>query len=127
MDLSIINNSLVNNDLINDKVSLEDMIDSTFHERVQADPRAAFASWGMDVPPDIDVRVHVNTDDTFYLAFPPDPNVVLSDEALSVVAGGGKTASTVSSTSSASTLSCLPSCASTGGSAGSMASAGSAS
>ena len=126
MDLSIINNSLVNNGLINDRVSLEDMIDSTFHERVQADPRAAFESWGMDVPPDVDVRVHVNTDDTFYLAFPPDPNVVLSDEELSVVAGG-KTASTVSTKSSASTLSCLPSCASTGGSAGTMSSAASAS
>ncbi len=127
MDLNLVNHNLMNNDLFNDKVSLEDVLDPAFQERVQADPRSAFASWGMDVPQDVDVRVHVNTDDTFYLAFPPDPNVALSDEALGVVAGGGKTASSVGSVSSASSLGSIPSTASTGGSASSMASLGTAS
>ncbi len=126
MDLSLVNRNLMNNDLF-DGISLEDVLDPAFQERVQADPRAAFASWGMDVPPEVDVRVHVNTDDTFYLAFPPDPNVALSDEALGVVAGGGKTASSAGSVSSASSLGSVPSTASTGGSASSMASLGTAS
>ena len=100
---------------------LKDVLDPGFREQMQEAPNEALTSWGIDLPPDVDVRVHVNTDDTFYLAFPPDPNVALSDEALGMVAGG-KTASTIGSAGSASTLGSIPSTASTGGSASSMAS-----
>ena len=109
------------------KFTAKDVFDPEFREWMQADPRAAMSSRGVDMDPDMDVRVHVNTDDTFYLSFPPDPNVALSDEALGVVAGGGKTASSVGSLSSASSLGSIPSTASTGGSASSMASLGTAS
>ena len=100
--------------------------DPEFRERMLADPQGALASTGRPLPPGVEVRVHVNTADTFYLPFPPDPNVALSDESLGMVAGG-KSASTVGSTSSASTLACLCGTASTGGSASTMASAASAS
>ena len=98
-----------------------DVFDPEFQERMKADPRAAFSSWSIDLPPNLDVHVHVNTDDTFYVAFPPDPNVALSDESLGVVAGG-KTASTIGSAGSASTLACLCGTASTGGSSSTAAS-----
>ncbi len=92
---------------------------------MQADPRAVMSSRGVDIAPEMDIRVHVNTDDTFYLAFPPDPNVALSDEALGVVAGG-KTASTAGCAGSASTLGCLASTVSTATTASSIATVASA-
>ena len=95
-------------------------------EQVHDDPRGFLASMGRELPPGVEVRVHVNTADTFYLAFPPDPNVALSDEALGMVAGG-KSASSIGSASSASTLGSVCGTASTGGSASSMASVASAS
>ena len=105
---------------------LKDFFDPEFRERMQADPRAAMSSWGVDLPGGggVDVRVYVNTADTFYLAFPPDPNVALSDESLGVVAGG-KTASSAGSAGSASTLACVcgtASSATTASTAGSIAS-----
>ena len=100
---------------------LKDVLDPEFRERMQTDADAALTSWGIDLPPGVDVSVHVNTDDTFHLVLPPDPNVPLSDETLGMVAGG-KTASTIGSAGSASTLGSIPSTASTGGSASSMAS-----
>ena len=100
--------------------------DPEFREQVLADPQEMVSSMGMQIPPGAEVRVHVNTDDTFYLAFPPDPNVALSDESLGMVAGG-KSASTIGSASSASTLGSICGTASTGGSASSMASVASAS
>ena len=103
------------------KVSMKDVFDPEFREWMQTDPRAAVASWGAELPPDMDVQIHVNTDDTFYLTFPPDPNVTLSDEALGMVAGG-KTGSTIGSLGSASTIACLCGTASTGGSSSSAGS-----
>ena len=97
------------------------------HEQVHDDPRGVLASMmGMPVPPDVEVRVHVNTADTFHVTFPPDPNVALSDESLGMVAGG-KSASCIGSASSASTAGSICGTASTGGSASSMASVASAS
>ena len=79
---------------------------------------------GIVVPPDIEVRIVVNTPDTFHLIMPPDPNVELSDEALSMMAGGKSagsagTAGTAGCVSSASTTYGTVSSASSGGSAGS--------
>ena len=103
---------------------LKDFFDPEFRERMQTDPGAAMSSWGVDLPPEVDVRVCVNTEDTFYVTFPPDPNVALSDESLGVVAGG-KTASSAGSAGSASTLGCVcgtASSATTASTAGSIAS-----
>ena len=100
---------------------LKDVFDPEFRERMQTDPGAAMSSWGMDLPPGVDVRVCVNTEDTFYVTFPPDPNAALSDESLGVVAGG-KTASSAGSVGCASTIACLCGTASTGGSASSAGS-----
>ena len=100
---------------------LKDVLDPEFRERMQTAPDAALTSWGIELPPGIDVSVHVNTDDTFHLVLPPDPNVALSDETLGMVAGG-KTASTIGSAGCASTAGSLPSTASTASSASSAAS-----
>lgn len=94
--------------------------DPDLREQVLHDPKAALAARDYTFYPDLDVRIVANTADTFYFVLPPDPNVALDDEALSVVAGG-KSASTVGSASTASTA---PSCAS---SASSIGTAGSAS
>ena len=95
-------------------------------EQVRDDPRGLLDSMGMQLPPGVEVRVHVNTADVFHVAFPPDPNVALSDESLGMVAGG-KSASSIGSASSASTAGSICGTASTGGSASSMASVASAS
>ena len=96
------------------------LCDPDFRAQVEADPRAAFSEKGLTVPSEIDLQVRVNTEDTFWLAFPSDPNVELSDESLFAVSGGGKTASTAGSVGTASTI---PSCAATAGSAGSLGTA----
>ena len=58
--------------------------------RLQAheDPIALLSERGMRIEGDVDVRILANTDDVFYLLMPPDPNIDLADEDLSVVAGG---------------------------------------
>lgn len=100
-------------------------LDPEFRAEMETDVRAAMSSKGVDIPAGVDVQLHMDTDETFHLVFPPDPNAALSDESLGVVSGGGKSASSAGSVSSASTVSCLPSTASTGGSAGTVSSGGS--
>ena len=64
--------------------------DADYRGQVEADPVAAFREQGMELPSDIAVRVLANTDDTFYMVIPPDPNAGLGDEMLAAVAGGGR-------------------------------------
>ena len=71
--------------------------------RVEERPKDVLREHGFDFPPGVEVNVVFNTADTFHLAFPPDPNQELTDEALSAVAGG-KTASSLSSAGSASSI-----------------------
>ena len=52
------------------------------------EPHSALSEMGVDVPSGVDLRVSVNTDETFHVVFPPDPNTMLSDEALTAVSGG---------------------------------------
>ena len=94
--------------------------DADLRRDVAADPRAAFAERGVDVPPGVELRVASNTDDTFYLVFPADPNEALADETLGAVSGGR--ASTAGSLGTVGTASTLPSCWSTAGSAGTIGS-----
>ena len=74
--------------------------DPDYRRQVEADPVAAFREQGMELPSDIAVRVLANTDDTFYVVLPPDPNTDLGDEMLAAVAGGGNCAGTAGTFSS---------------------------
>ena len=58
--------------------------------------------------PGMEMRIVADTEDTTHLVFPPDPDAVLSDEALLRVAGGTaeSTASSALSVSSASSFAC---------------------
>lgn len=62
--------------------------DADFRSRCDADPRAAVAERGFDVPSWIDLRIVANTPETHHVVLPPDPNAELSDEDLKAVAGG---------------------------------------
>lgn len=70
------------------------------------DPQRFFSEKGIFVPAGLEIQVHENTSDTFYMIFPPDPNEMLRDEALMAVAGGktASTSGTAGTLSSASTL-----------------------
>ena len=65
--------------------------DPDYRRQVETDPVAAFREQGMELPSNIEVRVLANTDDTFYMVLPPDPNMDLGDETLDAVAGGSDT------------------------------------
>ena len=93
--------------------------DPGYRRQVEADPVAAFREQGMELPSDIAVRVLANTDDTFYMVLPPDPNMDLGDELLTAIAGGDS-AGTVGT---ASTVLCGTE-ASTAGSVGTASSVG---
>ena len=78
-----------------------------------------YSDLDFEIPPGVQVRVVLETPDTYYCPMPLDPNQQLGDEALDGVAGGG---THVSSVASASTLGCVPSCLGSLGSAGSISS-----
>ena len=99
--------------------------DPELRARVDSDPKAVLAERGMEMPVGVEVRVLANTDDTYYLAFPPDPNVALGDEMLDMVAGG-KSLSTVGSAGSAGSVGSLCTTASSASTAGTVGSGGSA-
>ena len=87
---------------------------------VEERPKDVLREHGIDMPVGVDVKVVLNTRDTFHLAMPPDPNQALQDESLMAVAGGGKTMGTVGTIATTSTL---PSCVGTAGSMSSFATA----
>ena len=63
--------------------------DPDFRARLEADPAAAAAERGLELPAGIrEVRVAENTPETFHVIFPPSPNQNLTDEALRQVSGG---------------------------------------
>ena len=63
--------------------------DPGFRRRLQADPTAAAAEKGLELPAGVrEVRVAENTAETFHVIFPASPNQNLSDEALRQVSGG---------------------------------------
>ena len=64
---------------------------------LDADPRAFFASRGVDLQAGADFRVVANTADVVHMVLPPNPNASLDDRSLESVAGGtGAQASTFS-------------------------------
>ena len=62
--------------------------DADFRAEVEADPKAALASRGLEIDSPAEVRVAADTEDTVHFVFPPDPNVALPDGAFDGVAGG---------------------------------------
>ena len=66
--------------------------------RAEAEPRAVLSEHGIHMPPACDVRIVVNTEDTYNLVMPPDPNSVLAEEDLAGVAGGARPFSRCAST-----------------------------
>ncbi len=73
--------------------------DSSLRDRLDdGDVSDALTELGIVLPPGIGARIVADTPDTVHFVMPPNPNVDLSDEVLSSVAGGcsygvgGKTA-----------------------------------
>ena len=99
--------------------------DPAFRVSIERDPRAALTEAGIEPPPQADCRIVVNTEDTFHIVFPPDPNTTLSDEALAAVSGGN-CAGSASTIGSVSSVGSVPSCVSSVSSASSVGTAGSA-
>ncbi len=62
--------------------------DPGFRSRMEADPRAALAEHGIEIPSGVDVRLAVDSEDTIHVVAPPDPNRAMSDDDLGVVVGG---------------------------------------
>jgi hypothetical protein len=100
--------------------------DAVLRAETVADPAAVLSKLGFDLPPGVKPEVALNTEETFHVVFPPDPNVALEDEALTAVAGGN-TAGSASTIGCAGSASSLPSCAFSVSSLGSAGTAGSAS
>ena len=98
--------------------------DSELRARIDSgDTADALAELGIDLPPDVDHRIVANTDDTYHLALPPDPNEAITDEALGSVSGGNSNVSTAGSVGSMGSFgcSCFPSSVSSVGSLGTAA------
>ncbi len=99
--------------------------DAALRSRIDGgDMEDALSDLELALPPGIEVRVAVNTADTFHVVMPPDPNIELSDEALAAVAGG-KSAGSAGSVGTAGTMGCSssPSSVSTAGTGGTAGSA----
>ena len=63
--------------------------DAGLRARVESgDAEGALRALGVEAPPGVELRVAVDTDEVFHIAFPPDPNANLRDEELTWVVGG---------------------------------------
>lgn len=77
--------------------------DPAFRSRLETDGAAMLRDMGYSLPEGAAVKVVADTPALLHFVFPPSPNTELTDEALSVVAGG----STVGSAGTLGTLSCI--------------------
>ena len=83
--------------------------DPDFRARLDAEPRTVLADGGIEIEPaEIDLRVWANTEDVFYVALPPDPNIVLLDESLQETAGGTTAGTAACAVASGYTSGCPP-------------------
>ena len=87
--------------------------DSQFRAQLEASPRSVLTDKGVELPPDLDVRVFANTEDVFHVVLPSDPTTLISDNSLVDVAGG-RYGETPRQRSALSTVSTIPSTVSTG-------------
>lgn len=62
--------------------------DPEFRARLKDEPRAALRSYGLELLPEMEVRVVENTGEVAHVVLPPNPNTVLADHALVGIAGG---------------------------------------
>lgn len=62
-----------------------------FRARLKDAPRAALREYGLELSPELEVRVVENTGEVAHVVMPPKPNTVLADHALVGVAGGAGT------------------------------------
>ena len=62
--------------------------DPGFRAKLQADPVAALAEWGLSVTPGVEFRVVENSPDVRYFVLPVDLNIPLPDSQMQAVAGG---------------------------------------
>ena len=71
------------------KVVTKAWSDSDFKAKLLANPAAALAEVGVEVPAGITLKAVENTSETFYLIIPPPPaNDELSEEDLDRIVGG---------------------------------------
>lgn len=61
--------------------------DPEFRARAEADPKAALAAIGFEIPVG-EAVIAADTKDTVHIVFPPDPNAELTDDELAAAAGG---------------------------------------
>ena len=64
--------------------------DEALKARFMSDPKAVLAEHGLEVPGNLDVKVVENADDFVHITLPapPEGSIDLSDEELSIAAGG---------------------------------------
>ena len=62
--------------------------DQQFKARLLANPRAALEEAGVTPPPNMNLRVVENTDNTAHLILPPPPSAEIDEESLAVISGG---------------------------------------
>ena len=74
-----------------------------FRARLKDAPREALRDYGLELSPELEVRVVENTGEVAHVVMPPNPNTVLADHALVGVAGGVGTAA-------GGTMATFPSC-----------------
>lgn len=111
--------------LFND-LALKYRDDSNMRSRFDSgEVEEGLAVLGMELPSDMEARIVANTPETHYFVLPPDPNVMLADEDLTLIAGG-KSAGSAGSAGTASSMGCST-VASSVSSAGSASTAGTAS
>ena len=86
--------------------------DKTLRTQLAADEDATetLAEFGLETPPNMELRVAANTEEVVHFVFPPDSNIDLEDEKLAAVSGGARQ----STASSASCIACIPSTVSCG-------------
>ena len=99
--------------------------DESWRSRIDSGDKDAMAALMADIAlvpaPGARVRVRANDAGTFHFILPPDPNVPLSDDTLTGIAGGAQ-ASSAGSLSSIGTVGCST-CPSSIGTAGSASTA----
>ena len=100
--------------------------DPEFRGRATSEVRSLLEQHGIALPQGVQVEIIENTDELYHLVLPPDPNAILSEEDLSMVAGG-TTAGTAGTLGSLSSASSVPSTVSTAGSASTASTAGTSS
>ena len=62
--------------------------DPEYKKRLLADPKAALAEMGVEVPDSVDLKVVETTPSQSYFVLPPEPSSDLTEEELEMVAGG---------------------------------------